>query len=416
MAPSTADSVTVDRAFLETLLRRTNSGDHDGHASASVGERRRMVSVPKEEYDRLLLVARQYANLKRNLMNGGVVEETISLLSQDEASAPQAGADSTTTHSYKREEIDDGGARLIKKSHRGVSPSSNAPYTTNGRGFAPRQVGRHQDWADPHPTGGDMSPVHSADGPATNMNNERTGGPLGNAPRPLYPKICRRTISLSGLPDNTTHWDITSVVRGGLLLNVFVRAGDHIALVSFLHEEDAVRFHEHARKHNIYIKNKRISIRWADRQFHLAPHVASKITIGATRNLIIRRCDLRHTEDGIREDLEHIHNLVVVKVDFIHGSCYIKTNSVQNAMFARTCMMSRFKYKGSKIEWDVDECDQPIEIIQKTTPKPQQSLPAKKPLDMQNRFDTLRLDDGDDETDDKFDTSSELPSTVNVTA
>lgn len=50
---------------------------------------------------------------------------------------------------------------------------------------------------------------------------------------------------------------------------------------------------------------------------------------------------LTHTRQGIKDDLEHIHNLVVIKVEFVGGSCYIKTNSVHNAMFARSCMMSR---------------------------------------------------------------------------
>lgn len=130
-------------------------------------------------------------------------------------------------------------------------------------------------------------------------------------------------------------------------------------------------------KHNT--DDCQVEIRWNDRQFILPGHVASKVGIGATRNLVIRRCDPRFTESvpnllfststksyifrvlelsnlhylrfrsrlltrtrqGIRDDLEHIHNLVVIKVEFIGGSCYIKTNSVHNAMFARSCMMSR---------------------------------------------------------------------------
>lgn len=63
--------------------------------------------------------------------------------------------------------------------------------------------------------------------------------------------------------------------------------------------------------------------------------------MGATRNLVIRRYDPRITEQTIRDDLDHIHNLVIIKVEFVGGSCYIRTNSVNNAMFARTCMMSR---------------------------------------------------------------------------
>lgn len=82
-------------------------------------------------------------------------------------------------------------------------------------------------------------------------------------------------------------------------------------------------------------------IKWAERHFHLAGHVAHKIVQGATRNMVIRRVDPTHTEDSIRDDLEHIHNLIVIKIEFLGGSCHIKTNSVHNAMFARTCMMSR---------------------------------------------------------------------------
>lgn len=87
-------------------------------------------------------------------------------------------------------------------------------------------------------------------------------------------------------------------------------------------------------------------MKWSDRQFILPGHVANKIGIGATRNLVIRRCDPKHTEESIREDLEHIHNLVVVKVEFIGSNCFIGTNSVHNAMFARTCMMSRQSVPG----------------------------------------------------------------------
>lgn len=63
--------------------------------------------------------------------------------------------------------------------------------------------------------------------------------------------------------------------------------------------------------------------------------------MGATRNLVIRKCSPMHTEEAIRDDLEHIHNLVVVRVSFDGQNTYISTNSVHNAIFARTCMMSR---------------------------------------------------------------------------
>lgn len=82
---------------------------------------------------------------------------------------------------------------------------------------------------------------------------------LQSSYRPRYPRMCKRTIVLSGVPDNTNLEDVTRVIRGGMLLEVFIRAADHSALVSFLHEDDAVHFYEHSRKYDLYINHKRVS-------------------------------------------------------------------------------------------------------------------------------------------------------------
>lgn len=154
-----------------------------------------------------------------------------------------------------------------------------------------------------------------------------------------------------------------------------------------------------------------LEIGWNDRQFHLPPHVANKIQMGATRNLIIRSNPNRYstnsnsasekqpiTEESIREDLDHIHNLVVISVTFNNGDWYISTNSVHNSLFARTCMMSRAKYKGLKIEWYPDECSATIPRVQ---PRPKDNgfePPKKAPLG--NMFSLLEIDDTEDGSSD----------------
>jgi hypothetical protein len=95
------------------------------------------------------------------------------------------------------------------------------------------------------------------------------------------------------------------------------------------------------KQNQLIINYCKVTIRWSDRQFILPGYVANKISIGATRNLVIHKRNPKHTEDVIREDLEHIHNLVVIKVTFNGSDVHISTNSVHNALFARTCMMSR---------------------------------------------------------------------------
>lgn len=137
---------------------------------------------------------------------------------------------------------------------------------------------------------------------------------------------------------------------------------------------------------------------------------------------MIRNTNSNITPALIREHLEHIHNLIVVniKIDQMSRSIVICTNSVHNAMFARSCMRSRAAYKGMKIEFGVDECAAPWSsssavsesMLSATAPEYQgQSNPAraKGRREMQqqqrqssavsNRFDLLSLDSGSTDSD-----------------
>ncbi|KAI1327822.1 hypothetical protein F5Y16DRAFT_370390 [Xylariaceae sp. FL0255] len=432
MMDSFSNPVTLDRAHFDTLMRRANCNP-DFQTQDAISANGAAVSISKVEYDSLLVAARQFANLKRTLIEAGITETQIATLVQDEnGSIPQTPTYPTATKTpYSRGTSDVGGARLNQMSHHPASSfvfdTAHAAPVKNGSGtrsYIPSSYynGRpYEDqlaWAESEPLRDSLTPSLSGDGHAETHDHGSFHQPH-NARPPIYPRICNRTIALCGLPKGTTYEDVTSVVRGGLLVDIFVRYAEHMALVSFLREEDAVRFYEYVRKNDLYVKHKRVFIKWADRHFALPGHVAGKIAAGHTRNMIIRRCGPNHTEASIRDDLDHIHNLVVISVEFIGGSCYIKTNSVHNAMYARTCMTSRAKYKSSKIEWDVDECDQPLPAVQKMPPQPPSSQGAstKAPtVKARNRFDLLRLDDEDNGSDDRFDTSSEMPSTVGVTA
>ncbi|KAI0428617.1 hypothetical protein F5Y09DRAFT_343529 [Xylaria sp. FL1042] len=424
MPTSIADPVTIDKAYFETLVRRAQQSNDGLGASQFTRDDETIITIPKKDYEHLVLLSRQFANLKRSLLGAGVTEENIATLVRDATSINDADSFVAITPPYDRNQTNG----LEARANQATCPISSfqaASYayssTTNSAtrqfsylngGARPFTFEESHDWSTHEPLGGTLTPSYSADGPT-----DLQGDSFSQLNKPPYARMCKRTIVFCGLPTFTNLGDVTSVVRCGRLLDVFLRSAEHIASISFVREEDAVRFYEHARKNDIYIKNKRVFTRWADRHFILPGHVANKIAAGATRNLIIRRCGAHHTEDSVREDLEHIHNLIVVKVEFIGGSCYIKTNSVHNAMFARTCMMSRAKYKGSKIEWDIDECDQPFEAIQKTSTKPHPTPAKTSTASTRNRFDMLRIDDDDNnESDDKFDTSSGMPSTVDVVA
>jgi hypothetical protein len=213
------------------------------------------------------------------------------------------------------------------------------------------------------------------------------------------PRQIQRTIFLSNLPDRTTHKDITNAVRGGRLLDIHLRQ-DHSASISFV--EGASDFMAHAKRHGLYIKSKRVDVRWNERQFHLPVHVANKIAKGASRNLIIRNAASRLTEAKIRDDLDHIHNLVIVEVRFKANDVVIATNSVHNALFARTCMMSRMPYRGLRIDWEPDECASPLTkpgliSVAKPAPKNTKSTLLVKP----NIYDLLEMDPAEASSDEE---------------
>src|SRR5256885_2965209 len=129
----------------------------------------------------------------------------------------------------------------------------------------------------------------------------------------------------------------------------------------------------------------------------LLGHVSSKIHAGATRNILIRGGASKFTKQQIREDLEHIHNLVVVDFSVDAGNVLISLNSVNNALFARTCMMSRASYKGHRIEYYADDCAGPLPKVQ-YVPKQEPQAPVKKENKTVNRFQVLNID-GTDESD-----------------
>ncbi|KAI6378110.1 hypothetical protein MCOR25_002354 [Pyricularia grisea] len=401
MEPDIASTVTIERRFFETLVRRGQLQPSDVPVSRSLPNDALIVS--RADHEALQRTARRYANLRQNLLRGGVGEDTINLLSQDDAtnsiqddaftSPPQSNPqkehrtlpahyDNAPPHMPPRPRPTHAGRRPLVEVGDGHNKPHTGPAVHSTVGFE-----GSPDWADADGSQDGLS--YSAETPDdADIHGQQLYPDHGE--KAAYEKQCMRTIQLIGLPDATTHADITGVVRGGLLLDIFVRAHDRSATVSFLHSADARAFFDHCRRYDLYIRHKRIEVRWSDRQFTLSGHVASKIGNGATRNLVLRRYDSDTTEASIRDDLDHIHNLAVVKVTFIGGSCFISLNSVHNCIVAKTCMMSRL------IEWDVDECAQPLDRVQPVNTR-KDPPPAKRHVSaVANRFKLLSMD-GEDE-------------------
>jgi hypothetical protein len=224
-----------------------------------------------------------------------------------------------------------------------------------------------------------------------------------------------RSLVLKGISPFTTFADVLSVIRGGPLLNVYLRPQQRTAHVTFVEPTAAEKFLIHSKRTDLYVRGKRvrdiylqtrylltvaqIEVFWDDRQHYLQGHLARRIySNGATRNLVIRFAKADMTEESIREDLDHIHQLEIVSIRFEFGHAWVSLNSVQQAVAARSCMGSRFKYKGTRIQFYPDECSEPLPPYVRRQPQPQpqpqQELSSKKSgYSFNNRFATLTVDD-----------------------
>lgn len=68
----------------------------------------------------------------------------------------------------------------------------------------------------------------------------------------------KRTLYLTKLPDNITYGKIFGVIRGGAVVDVWMKSSDHAASVSFVECSAAERFYQYSKKNDIYIDGRRV--------------------------------------------------------------------------------------------------------------------------------------------------------------
>lgn len=68
----------------------------------------------------------------------------------------------------------------------------------------------------------------------------------------------QRSVQLLNLAPGVTHGEVATIVRGGPLLEIFVRAKDNSVTVSFVRETDAVAFLDYTRTCGLYFKDRKV--------------------------------------------------------------------------------------------------------------------------------------------------------------
>ncbi|CAK4031894.1 hypothetical protein DOTSEDRAFT_156730 [Lecanosticta acicola] len=444
---SSMEKVTVDKSYFDALLRRADfvrssssfplllCGVVQGaniamkHTSAQLLGRPdpASVTISRVEYDNLLRNAREFEMLKNALFDGGLTPETLAqLIAGASVNEPRRDSLNAWADDFDDTQPPYNGQSQSPCPTAGPSGLRNEASWRAGNSHSASNYYGHANGNDHHPANTNLrvpgaryvsngvtpSSVPDIDDASSFVDDAGTEPPQNNA-------ATLRTLYFCGFPARTTYRDLLSVIKGGKLLSVNLRS-ERSATVSFL--DAAPDYLAWVTRNDIYLHAKRVDVRWADRQFSPNGHVSNKIANGATRNILIRSAlDKGLTEASIREDMEHIHNLVIIDVTFKNGNAYVSTNSVHNALFARTCMMSRNTYKGCKIEFYPDECDVPLPA-RAQLPKPIPREPTKKHISLVNRFGMLDIDGSDsgeenrDPDDQIGDSDEDDDDTVNIKA
>lgn len=163
-------------------------------------------------------------------------------------------------------------------------PSAPTSHVTSGQDYT---YGRNSNYT---PRNGDTRPrdsplrdisnvtddfTYTQDGPSDGFYDGGSGNNDSQTrfTRPQFDKFAKRSVLLASLPEGVTHADVVDAVRGGMLLDIYLRTHDRAASVSFLEEAHAQEFYRHVKRHDLYIRGKRVQSSAATFLIHTSANV-----------------------------------------------------------------------------------------------------------------------------------------------
>lgn len=184
--------------------------------------------------------------LKSALFRGGLTSETLETLLEGESGVTNdesAQSDYTSSDTLARQK---GSSKPVGAVHH----NSSSPYSDEST-FG--EYSRFDDKSRSFRRRLSYDILHSSlDIPAKFEDEDEDFDP---APAQRVPVHDQRTVFITNLHDRTTHKDLASFIRGGRVLDIFVR-NDRSATVSFV--EGAAQFLAYAKRNDIYLHTKRV--------------------------------------------------------------------------------------------------------------------------------------------------------------
>lgn len=186
--------------------------------------------------------------LKNALFRGGLTTETLETLLAGELDYSSGETAAYTSASWENSYARPKPVPVVITAPRGSEYSPDASNATIG--------GAH--YGRPQRTS--YNRVHSFGQPDSSIEIDDISGDKddeqqSSSNQPV-PKSDQRTILIGNLAERTTHKDLVNIIRGGRLLDIYIR-NDKSATVSFV--EGAQEFLSYAKRNDFYLHTKRVS-------------------------------------------------------------------------------------------------------------------------------------------------------------
>lgn len=138
-------------------------------------------------------------------------------------------------------------------------PQGNGHESSSGPGWPPKNLGSSGFSKE---RGGSYARRYSSvpddNSFPSDFEKEDQAFPTAKTEKQYYARAEQRTIIAKNLSDRVTHKDIVDIVRGGAVLDIFIRANDRSASISFVEGSAAQEFMSYAKRNDVYIHGKRV--------------------------------------------------------------------------------------------------------------------------------------------------------------
>ena len=181
--------------------------------------------------------------LRNALFRGGLTSETLNLLIAGQPGSTEDNDDFVKVESWEST------FTLPKTAPVTVTSPDPPPQASNNLNSTTSYLNARAGFDRKQSFG--MASVESA-GLDEHFMPEGTDAYAARAP---FPRNDQRTILITNLSDRTTHKDLVDIIRGGRLLDLYLR-NDRTATVSFV--EGAADFLAYAKRNDFYMHGKRV--------------------------------------------------------------------------------------------------------------------------------------------------------------